>query len=501
VLLVRERASPEVFVVRRADSLRFFGGYHAFPGGKVHSSDAESTVDARRTAAARELFEETGVLLARFDDRSFPPAGADLAHLRTELLDGRLPFAEVLARLNARLHAEDFVPLGHLVTPPFTALRVDTAFFLAHVPDRQQAEVWPGELTAGEWASPAAMIERWTRGECRISPPTLTLLQLICTRPLEELPRRLAGLIESWDAQALPPIYFAPDVQMLPLRTRALPPSTHTNTYLIGRDPAYLLDPGPEESAEQQRLFEALDAQQALGYRIRAVVLSHHHPDHVGAAAVCSVRYQAPIWSHPLTEDRLRDRLAVSRSLHDGDRLDLGTAPDGHPWHLETLHTPGHAAGHLAFYEPHYRLLLAGDMVSTQSSILIVPPDGDLTVYLASLRRLRALDSGLLLPSHGSPSAQPMKTIDEALAHRAKREQQLLEALASGPRRVGDLALDLYRSTPTAMMHMAEMQVRAGLRKLESEGRVQADNDADHASWRLAGRFQTRTDPCRNTTC
>jgi hypothetical protein len=82
-----------------------------------------------------------------------------------------------------------------------------------------------------------------------------------------------------------------------------------------------------------------------------------------------------------------------------------------------------------------------------------------------------------------------MKTIDEALAHRAKREEQLLEALSAGPRRVPDLALDLYRSTPTDMMHMAEMQVRAGLRKLEREGRVQADGDADHASWRLASMF------------
>src|SRR6202040_1481243 len=107
-------------------------------------------------------------------------------------------------------------------------------------------------------------------------------------------------------------------------------------------------------------------------------------------------------------------------TIQDGDRLDLGTRPDGigepggvspRGWDLQALHTPGHASGHLAFYEPHYRLLFAGDMVSTISSVVIAPPDGDLTIYLESLRRLAALDCGLLLPGHGSVSSESQKTL------------------------------------------------------------------------------------------
>jgi ribonuclease/clavin/mitogillin len=485
VLLTRGTGSPELFVVRRAETLRFFGGYLAFPGGKVAIGDVSAIEGGHRVAAVRELFEETGVLLARRGDGTFPQAGPDLRELRKKVLDECPPFAYLLARRGLHMQPEDLRAIGRLVTPPFTALRFDTAFYVGSLPPNQEAEIWPGELAAGEWLLPAALLARWARGECLISPPTLMLLEAARNRVADELPQRLASLISSLDGGALPPIFFAPDVQLLPLAASALPPSTHTNAYLVGHDPAYLIDPGPENPEEQQRLLDVLDTQMALGCRLAAVVLTHHHRDHVGAARVCSERYAVPIWAHALTAHALKDKLTVSRELHDADRLDLGQAPDGHRWFLETLHTPGHAAGHLAFYEPHYRLLFAGDMISTQTSILIVPPDGDLATYLASLRRLRALDCRLLLPAHGSPSAQSVKTIDECLGHRAKREQQLVEALAEGPRTVPALVEELYRGVPATLLRMAELQIRAGLHKLQSEGRIEPHGDADDAPWDL----------------
>jgi glyoxylase-like metal-dependent hydrolase (beta-lactamase superfamily II)/8-oxo-dGTP pyrophosphatase MutT (NUDIX family) len=472
--------------VRRAHTLRFFGGYHAFPGGKVAAPDRELREDAHRVAAARELFEETGVLLARDARGRFPTPTSDLTNARMAILEERLSFASLLSQLRLHLYESDLTPLGHLVTPPFTAIRFDTEFFLAQIPVGQEANVWPGELAAGEWTSPATMLARWSRGDCLISPPTLMLLQMSHDSTLNVLPQRLAPLIASWDAGALPPIFFAPDVQLLPLETAALPPSTHTNAYLVGRDPAYLIDPGPEKVEEQRRLFDVLDAQHALGVHPAAIVLTHHHRDHVGAAAACAERYGVPIWAHARTAERLRDKFTVARELRDGDCLDLGNAADGRPWFLQAMDTPGHTTGHVAFYEPHYRLLFAGDMVSTQSSILIVPPDGDLAAYLTSLRRLRSLDCRLLFPSHGSPSAQPVKTIDECLAHRAKREQQLIQALATGPRRVAELLDELYRGTPSSMMRMAELQLQAGLQKLQAEGQVKASGRRADATWSLA---------------
>src|SRR5262249_6648299 len=256
------------------------------------------------------------------------------------------------------------------------------AFFVARLPPGQEAQVWPGELAEGHWALPEPVLEEWRRGRSLVSPPTLMILELVRGRPVEEAPARLTPLLRELANGAVHPIAFAPAVQLIPLDTRSLPPSTHTNAYFVGEGPCYLLDPGPHEEAEQRRLFAVLDAHQAAGRRLTAVVLTHHHPDHVGAAAACARRYDVPVWAHPLTAQALKGKVTVGREIHDGDRLDLGTAPDGSgPWHLEALHTPGHAPGHLAFYEPYYRLLLAGDMVSTLSPAGIAPPGGDPAVF------------------------------------------------------------------------------------------------------------------------
>jgi glyoxylase-like metal-dependent hydrolase (beta-lactamase superfamily II)/8-oxo-dGTP pyrophosphatase MutT (NUDIX family) len=416
VLLADGPGSRCIFVVRRSPSLRFFGGFYAFPGGRVAPADAQGilagimpagaadqNLNLRRVAAVRELFEETGVLLARRPDRTFPLAWADLGYWRRELLAGRAEFADVLGRLGLTMDAADLTPLGSITTPAYAPARFDTTFFVAQLPEGQQAEVWPGELDEGHWTTAPDLLARWTRGECLVSPPALLMLEAVRDCPVSEAPARCAPHLEAHNAGILPTIWFAPAVQMIPLRTVALVPGTHTNAYLVGTGPVYLLDPGPSEPEEQQRLFDLLDTRQREGPALTAVVLSHQHPDHVGAAAACARRYGVPVWAHPLTARALAGKVQIERELHDGQFLDLGTAPDGTgPWHLEVLHTPGHAAGHLAFYEAHYRLLFAGDLISTLSSVVIAPPEGDLMVYLESLRRLGRYDCRVLLPSHGN---------------------------------------------------------------------------------------------------
>jgi glyoxylase-like metal-dependent hydrolase (beta-lactamase superfamily II)/8-oxo-dGTP pyrophosphatase MutT (NUDIX family) len=499
VLLARAPGSTEILVVRRADTLRFFGGFFAFPGGKVAPADAaissspaepdakqEPMLRASRVAAIRELFEETGVLLARRPDGSFPASGPELDHLRREVLAERVTFADVLAQLRATPRDADLVLLGELITPAFSPLRFATTFFVAHLPPNQAAEVWPGELEEGDWADAEVLVGRWTRGECLVTPPTIVMLQRLAGQSVDQAAVLIGPLLRSLDAGAMHPIYFAPGVQLLPLRTDVLPPSTHTNAYLVGQGPMYLIDPGTSIPEEQERLFAVLDAHQAAGRRLTAIVLSHQHPDHIGAAAACAERYAVPVWAHPLTARALEGKVRITRPIQAEETLPLGTAPDGTAgWHLRALHTPGHALGHLAFYEPHYRLLFAGDMVSTMTSVVIGPPDGDLAVYLDSLRRLREYPCRLLLPSHGNASASPRKTIDECIDHRLKREAQLIELLRTGPWRIVDLAMEMYRGLPPALMRFAELQILAGLRKLQQEGRAEPIGMGEEQRWRL----------------
>jgi endoribonuclease LACTB2 len=471
VLLSRGPGSRELFAVLRSRQLKFFGGFWAFPGGKVTTLEAESLdhLDARRQAACRELFEETGVLIARRADGSFPTISAQLSECRRRLIAEQLSFSHFMSEQGLTVRAEDFALIGEITTPDFAPVRFATTFFVAHLPAGQEPCVWPGELERGEWVEVQEMLARWRRGDL-LTPPSVMTLQALGRHPVDKAPEELGPRFRRLVDGAMHPIFVAPCVRMIPLKTVALPPSTHTNAYLVGNGPRYLIDPGADDPHEQRRLFEVLEEEPPLS----AILLTHHHPDHVGAAAACRERYGVPIWAHPRTAQLLQGRVNVDRLL-DGTPISLGSNPaNGGPWHLTPVHTPGHASGHLVFFEPFYGLLIAGDMISTATSIVISPPDGDLAIYLQSLHELRKLPVRLLLPAHGNVSAQSVAVIDAALEHRAKREQQLLDALGERPAAINDLTQRLYRGTPESLMRFARAQVLAGLLKLQGEGRARS---------------------------
>jgi ribonuclease/clavin/mitogillin len=475
VLLSRGPGSREIYAILRSAHLRFFGGFWAFPGGKLTPAEAQAadSIHARRVAACRELFEETGILIVRDANGNYPPFHPELADSRQRLLDESLPFEQFLANHGWHVQAEDFALIGEITTPAFAPQRYATTFFVAHVPTGQVTNVWPGELERGEWIDVRDLLARWHRGEAHLTPPCALALETLADRAVDELPALLAPIYERLSQGALHPIFLAPYVQMIPLKTAALPPSSYTNSYLIGRDPCYLLDPGAHDAEEQRLLFDALDDQFAAGRKLAAVVLSHQHPDHIGAANAVAERYGAPIWTHPITAQTLQGRIKIARQISDGERLDLGMTPAAdEAWTLEAMHTPGHAAGHLAFRDSYYHLLFAGDMVSTLSSMVIAPPDGNLSEYLCSLHRLRELPTRMLLPSHGNVTLHAKKLLDDAIEHRIKRERQLLDELANGPASIDEMTARMYRGTPETLMRFARAQVLAGLLKLQTEGRA-----------------------------
>ena len=486
VLLSRGPGSRDILSILRGAHLRFFGGFWAFPGGKLGPEDEDPTLEtthqhlrARRIAACRELFEETGILIARRRDDSFPDPSPDLDRCRQALLEGSLRFPLMLAERELTVRDDDFPLIGEITTPAFAPLRYATTFFTAHAPPNQSIDIWPGELERGEWVAIDEMLARWRRGEVWLTPPTAMTLQRLGDQPIDAAPELLGPVLERLAQGAEHPIFFAPSVQMLPLKTVALAPGTHTNAFFVGAGPRYLIDPGADDPAEQARLFSVIDEQRQAGQTLTAILLTHHHRDHVGAALACAERYKLPIFAHAVTAENLRGKVPIALHLAEGDRLDLGLCPaDGGRWTLNVMHTPGHASGHLVFADSFYGLLFVGDMVSTLSSIVIAPPDGDLTMYLQSLRRLRETPARMLLPAHGTVSTKPGHVLDAALEHRAKREQQLLDTLADGPAAIVELAERMYRGTPEALMRFAEAQVLAGLLKLQGEGRArQVENE------------------------
>ncbi|NNM01700.1 MAG: MBL fold metallo-hydrolase, partial [Gammaproteobacteria bacterium] len=268
-----------------------------------------------------------------------------------------------------------------------------------------------------------------------------------------------------------------------------LPPATTTNTIFIGTNPFYIVDPATPDEEEQQHLFDSVDARRNDGAEPAAILLTHHHADHVGAVTALSRRYQLPVRAHALCYDRIPPGFLPGEPLADGDRLELGTAPDGSDdWHLRVIETPGHASDHLCFQESRYQATVVGDMLSTLSTIVIDPPDGHLRTYLDSLQRLLEHDITTLYPAHGMPHPKGNTLIKSYLAHRKVREQQLIAALTNAPQTMHDILPTVYPEIPETIYPIALRSLLAGLTKLAEDG-VAAESDR---GWRLARQGLTQ---------
>lgn len=424
-------------------------------------------------AGARELFEETGIWLGR---GGRTPKSAQLRQDRHGLLADEIDFGALLARNGQHLEARDLVPLCRITTPPFAPVRYFTWFLRGLVDDDVDVEIWDGELVAGGFVEPEETLARWRNGELQIAPPMVVLLDE-WTQGQDGLERRIRTVTESYEGGKLHRVYFSPGILLVPLRTPTRPPATHTNTCIVGEKRLYVVDPSPVDDRERARLWDLLDDLIEEGRKLEGILLTHYHPDHVGALVPMQQRYGVPAFAHADCSAELPEA-RFGRSLDHGDTVELGRSPDGRVgWKLHVYHVPGHARGHLAFQDSRYRAILVGDLVSTISSILIDPRDGNLARYLESLELLKSVTTATLYPGHGPPVPDGRKVIEKALEHRAEREAQLVAALSSRPRTARALVESIYTDVPADMHSLAERSLLSGLIKLEEEGRVRRTED------------------------
>ena len=225
---------------------------------------------------------------------------------------------------------------------------------------------------------------------------------------------------------------------------------TGTNSWIVGRDPAWLVDPGPAIDAHLDALTAELEARGGLG----GIALTHDHADH--AEGVPAIRARFP--EAPLAAARG----AVDVQLSEGGRFGPFTA----------VETPGHAPDHLAFVSGG--LALTGDAVLGEGSVFVFPYPGALAGYLEGLGRLREREGELelLLPGHGPLVTDPAAKLDEYVSHRLDRERRLVAALEKGMRTTPELLDEVWDDAPAALRPAAAWTLAAHLDKLEDEGRL-----------------------------
>lgn len=537
-------AGLEVLMVKRSATARVLPGAYVFPGGAVDGQDASQAVAncctedaaaanrrlaisgsalASLVAAIREAFEESGLLLH---------AGAELdttalAHARAAMARGEMDLVGLCSHLATRLDTAAVAPWSHWVTPIGYPRRFDTRFFIAPAPPGQAASIDGVETAEVAWLHPAAAIAGHQRGELAIEFPTLgnlrSLLPFACAADAlahARTPRRIepimprvarAGGAVPPAALAVPTASTAPAIvrlvpadaayaeigkldpqgrgdqsgTLVPGRLVQIAPSVWrltapnpgrmtgpgTNTYLLSADGQRwaVIDPGPVIDSHLAAILAH------TGERIDAVLVTHTHVDHSPGAAVLAGEVGAPcIGLSAPAHGRQDTSFIASRQPADGE-LELIAGCN-----LQAIHTPGHASNHVCWWLASEQMLFTGDHVMQGSTVVIDPPDGDMSVYLQSLHKLHALGAELqwLAPGHGFLVDRPHDMVRALVAHRLRREAKVRQALQlAGPATLAELLPRVYDDVPPALHPVAARSLLAHLLKLHADGLVQ-ESDA-----------------------
>ncbi|MBC7780675.1 MAG: MBL fold metallo-hydrolase [Proteobacteria bacterium] len=535
VLLRDADHGPEVLLLQRSPHLDFMAGAFVFPGGGVDDTDRAADIGARCVglddtrasavlgleqgglayfvAAIRETFEEAGLLLG------YEPAGhlLDLQPAAEEkrfaehrrVVHGRgRTLAEVCAAESLQLATDRIAYLSHWITPVSEKKRYDTRFFVAAVPENQASLHDDIESVSQVWIRPADALALQARGELLLRFPTLKTLETLApfastaealawVRNAGEVRPRLPWIVRRRgqverilpdepgydEAQRVNPFgseHITSEttpgaVTALSRRVRrvvapnpGVMTGPGTNTYLIGDldvGDLAVLDPGPVSAPHLEALLAL------VGTRLRWIVCTHTHLDHSpGVAALKAATGATTIGMPPPPYPNQDQSFVPERVFADGERLQVGGCT------LRAVHTPGHASNHLCWLLEQERVLFTGDHIMQGSTVVISPPDGDMSAYLASLERLLSMELEALAPGHGYLITRPHEAVRQLIAHRLKREAKVVAGLATlgaeGGATLDALVATVYADTPETLHPVARRSLHAHLLKLAGDGRA-----------------------------
>lgn len=243
-----------------------------------------------------------------------------------------------------------------------------------------------------------------------------------------------------------------------------------TNTYLLGHKNITVIDPGPPMAGHIDAIAAALDQ---LDARLERILVTHTHPDHSPGAALLAERFRVPVIGASIENDGHQDlSFSPTEGLAHGDCFDA----DGSG--IEAIYTPGHVGNHFCFFHHPSGCVFTGDHIMQGSTVVIIPPAGDMADYIASLRLLLDYPLRYMAPGHGGLIDQPVAEVEGLVAHRQGREEKVFAALQElGSVDLNVLVVTAYDDVDASIHPIAQLSLRAHLLKLEKEGRVSQCDD------------------------
>lgn len=248
-----------------------------------------------------------------------------------------------------------------------------------------------------------------------------------------------------------------------------------TNTYIVGENEVAVVDPGPADPSHIDAILNA------AGDKLRWILVTHTHTDHSPAAAALANMSGAKKLGM-----LARDVAYQDTTFKPDQLLEHNQCLSTDEFSLRVIHTPGHVSNHLCFLLEEEGVLMAGDHIMNGSTVVIVPPHGEMKAYIDSLRLLTTYPLTTIAPAHGELMSNPISVLEGLVAHRLQREAKVFEKLSTlASATLSELVVEVYDDVDQRLHPMAILSLEAHLIKLQAEAKVMV-NKTEPAIWRIS---------------